>query len=93
MKDVEATIAVSVIIPVYNEEKHIEKCIDSLINQTYPCERMEWIVVDGNSTDATVKLVEQYINEYPLRIINNPKRKTPISFEQPQIVQTVQKGT
>ena len=92
MKDVEATIAVSVIIPVYNEEKHIEKCIDSLINQTYPCKRMEWIVVDGNSTDATVKLVEQYINEYPLRIINNPKRKTPISFEQPQIVQTVQKG-
>ena len=80
MKEAEATIEVSVIIPVYNEEKYIESCIGSLINQTYPREKMEWIVIDGNSTDATVKLIEQYTDEYPLRIITNPKRKTPISL-------------
>lgn len=75
-----ATVDVSVIIPVYNEQKHIESCVDSLIKQTYPRERMEWIVIDGNSTDATVKLLERYTNEYPLRVINNPKRKTPVSL-------------
>ena len=80
MKEVKATIEVSVVIPVYNEEKHIGSCINSLINQTYPREKMEWIFVDGNSTDGTVKLMEQYIKEYPLKIITNPKRKTPISL-------------
>lgn len=80
MRDVETTIEVSVIIPVYNEEKYIESCIISLINQTYPREKMEWIVIDGNSTDETVKIIEKYNKEYPLKIINNPKRKTPISL-------------
>ena len=45
---------VSIIIPLYNEEKYVSKCVESLIKQTYPKSQMEWIFVDGNSTDKTV---------------------------------------
>ena len=40
-------VVVSIIIPLYNEEKYIDACIQSLIKQTYPSENMEWILVDG----------------------------------------------
>lgn len=49
---------VSVIIPAYNREKTIVKCLDSVINQTY--RPFEVIVVDDASNDNTVKLVEEY---------------------------------
>lgn len=71
---------VSVILPVYNEEKFIEACIQSLIEQSYPKESMEWIVVDGNSTDKTVALISQYLDEYPIILLSNMDRKTPISL-------------
>ena len=73
-------VEVSVIIPVYNEEKYIEKCINSLIDQNYPREKMEWIIIDGNSSDHTLEIIKQYINDYPIVLANNPKRKTPISL-------------
>lgn len=68
-------IIVSVIIPVYNEEKYIEKCIQSLIEQTYSLLNMEWIFVDGMSTDDTVNIIKQYIAQYPIRLFENKKRK------------------
>ena len=37
------SILVSVVMPVYNEEKYIDKCIQSLLQQDYPVENMEWI--------------------------------------------------
>ncbi len=80
MKDDASAIIVSVIIPVYNEEKHIEGVIKSLINQTYPCENMEWIFVDGYSSDKTQEIIESYQNEYPIRLIINKIRKTPSSL-------------
>ena len=48
-------VEVSVVIPVYNEERHIKKCINSLLQQDYPLEKVEFIFVDGNSTDKTVR--------------------------------------
>ncbi|MCK5832059.1 glycosyltransferase [bacterium] len=51
---------VSVIIPVYNFEKYIAKCIDPLLNQEYPKESFEIIVVDNGSTDATPEIVQRY---------------------------------
>lgn len=72
-------IDVSVIIPLYNEEKYIEVCMDSLINQTFPIRKTEWIFVDGQSTDNTVKLIERCKtrDKYPIIILVNKKRKTP----------------
>ena len=65
-------IIVSVVMPVYNEEKYIEKCIDSLLLQDYPIEKMEWIFVDGGSKDQTVEILEKYQLRFPklIKIFN-----------------------
>lgn len=55
---------VSVVIPVYNEEKYIKNCLNSLINQSE--EPDEIIVVDNNCIDKTIKIVKKYKN---IRII------------------------
>ena len=73
-------VTVSVIIPLYNEEKYVEKCIASLTEQTYPIQQMEWILVDGNSTDKTVEIIERYKASYPITLLHNEKRKTPYAL-------------
>jgi len=52
---------VSVIVPVYNSEKTIRRCLDSLLNQKYEGE-YEVIIVDDGSKDATASIVAQYKN-------------------------------
>lgn len=52
--------SISVVLPVYNGEKHILKCIESLLSQSYPQERVEIIIVDNGSTDKTLELLERY---------------------------------
>ena len=52
-----ATPLVSVIIPVYNCEKYVTTCIDSIYNQDY--DNIEIIVIDDGSTDRTVELIEK----------------------------------
>lgn len=51
---------VSIIIPARNEEKHIGRCLDSLLAQDYPSELMEIIVVDDQSDDRTASIVKSY---------------------------------
>lgn len=68
----------SVICPIYNEEKYIAKCIESIIKQDYPKEDLEVLFVDGMSTDRTREIVEQYATSFPyIRLIDNPKRIVP----------------
>lgn len=73
---------VSIMIPLYNEEKHISKCVESLIKQTYPKSQMEWIFVDGISTDKTADVINEYVakGEYPIVLLTNEKRKTPYAL-------------
>lgn len=49
---------VSIITIVYNGEKHLEKTILSVINQTYP--NIEYILIDGGSTDSSVSIIRSY---------------------------------
>ena len=49
---------ISVIIPVYNKEKYVRKCIDSVLEQTY--DNLEIILVDDGSTDGSGEICEQY---------------------------------
>jgi len=51
-------VKVSIITVVYNGAEHIRDCIDSVISQTYS--NIEYIVVDGNSTDGTVTIIQSY---------------------------------
>jgi glycosyltransferase involved in cell wall biosynthesis len=50
---------VSIIIPAHNEERHIEKCLESLLTQDY--QDVEIIIVDNGSSDNTPKIVERYV--------------------------------
>jgi glycosyltransferase involved in cell wall biosynthesis len=50
----------SIIVPVYNGERTIGTCLESLLDQTYPRERYEIIVVDNGSTDNTRELIKKY---------------------------------
>ncbi len=65
---------VSIIVPVYNVEKYIEKCIRSLLNQTF--KDYEIIVVIDGSTDASEKIVRDIQKENPekIKIINQAKK-------------------
>lgn len=68
----------SVICPIYNEEKYIAKCIDSILAQDYPKDDLEVIFVDGMSKDRTREIVAEYIGKYPfIRLIDNPDRIVP----------------
>lgn len=68
----------SVICPIYNEEKYIAKCIDSMLEQDYPKDDLEIILVDGMSTDNTRKIVADYAKQYSfIRLIDNPNRIAP----------------
>ncbi|KDE54712.1 glycosyltransferase family 2 protein [Methanoculleus sp. MH98A] len=49
---------ISVVVPTYNEEQNIERCLASLADQTVPRETYEIIVVDGDSKDRTRELAE-----------------------------------
>ena len=49
---------VSIIIPVYNVEKYVEQCLDSVVKQTYP--NVEIIIVENGSTDNTLMKLEKY---------------------------------
>lgn len=75
-------IKVSVIVPLYNEEKYIKDFIVSLANQTFPVEQMEWIFADGRSTDRTVEIINSFVEEhkYPIILLDNEKRKTPYAL-------------
>lgn len=68
----------SVICPIYNEEKYIAKCIESMLEQDYPKDDLEIILVDGMSKDRTREIVAEYAKKYPfIRLINNPHRIAP----------------
>jgi len=53
----------SIIIPTHNSEKTILKCVDSLVNQSYPREKFEIIVVDDGSTDKTLEIVKNKVDD------------------------------
>lgn len=63
------TKALSVIVPAYNVEQYIEKCLDSILQQTVPFE-YEIIVVDDGSTDSTGNLLKNYENKDNIRILH-----------------------
>ena len=68
----------SVICPIYNEEKYIAKCIDSILNQDYPKNDLEVLFVDGMSTDRTREIVKEYASRYSfIKLIDNPNKIVP----------------
>lgn len=72
---------VSIVIPTKNEAKYLPRVIDSLLNQDYPREDMEILIVDGMSTDHTRETIEQYRMKFRfIRLIDNPQVYTVFAF-------------
>ncbi len=57
-----------ILIPARNEEKNIEACVRSVLNQTYPPDRFHVTVIDDHSTDATAQIVEKLTQTWPDRL-------------------------
>lgn len=54
---------VTVVVPVYNVEKYLERCINSLVNQTYT--PLEIILVNDGSTDNSPAMCDYFAQKYP----------------------------
>lgn len=64
----ELTPTISIIIPTLNAERTLAVCLDSILNQDYPHDKIEIIIVDGGSKDNTLKIAESRVD----KIIRNP---------------------
>ncbi|MGI6241179.1 MAG: glycosyltransferase family 2 protein [Candidatus Omnitrophota bacterium] len=66
---------VTVIIPCRDEEKYIAQCLDSVLAQNYPPDRMEILIADGMSTDRTRHILEEYAaKDSRVRWFDNPRK-------------------
>jgi len=66
-------VNVSIIVPVYNVEKYLEKCLESIINQTL--KNLEIICVNDGSTDNSLQILEDYAKkDQRIKIINKKNR-------------------
>ena len=52
---------ISVIVPVYNVEKYIKQCLESILNQTY--KNLEIIIVDDGTKDSSGKICDEILNQ------------------------------
>ncbi len=69
---------VSIICPIRNEKSFIQSCIDTLLSQDYPKDKMEIILVDGMSNDGTREIIKDNIEQYPqIKLIDNPRKIVP----------------
>jgi len=67
---------VSVILPVYNAEKHLKECLQSLLSQNYPF--IQIIAIDDHSKDNSFKILKQFQKQYKgLEVSRNKKRYGP----------------
>ncbi|MGN6802067.1 MAG: glycosyltransferase family 2 protein [Ginsengibacter sp.] len=74
-------VFLTVIIPTYNEEKYISLCIESIIKQDFPNNRIEVFFIDGNSTDRTRKIISDYAKRYSyISLLLNPAKYVPFAM-------------
>src|ERR1700730_3529782 len=72
---------VSIIIPCRNEVRFIASCLESILNNGFPFEQLEVLVVDGMSDDGTRTIINEYVLRYSLiRLLDNPHKATPYAL-------------
>ncbi|MFA6924474.1 MAG: glycosyltransferase [Bacteroidales bacterium] len=79
----------SIIIPVRNEEENITDCLQSIIEQTYPKDFFEIIVIDDNSTDSTVEKIKAIHSEISIKLIELKGEK---SFKKEAILEGIKQA-
>lgn len=69
---------ISVIVPIFNSEKYIDRCLESLLNQTY--KNIEIILVDDGSIDDSVLICKKYANKYKNVILIELENNKGVSY-------------
>ncbi len=74
----EETPFVSIIIPVRNAERTLDKTFEYLLNAKYPRDKMELVIADGGSTDKTLDVIRQWQQKYPfIKLVEVPNCPSP----------------
>lgn len=70
-------VSVSVVVPVYNAENYIERCVECLLNQTL--KDLEVIFIDDGSTDNSGRLLDEWCNKAPdiFKVIHSDRDRGP----------------
>ena len=64
---------ISLIVPVYNVEDFVARCLNSLLEQNMSYEDYEIIIVNDGSTDSSLEIIQPYLEKYPnCKLINKP---------------------
>ncbi len=72
---------ISIIMPIRNEADFIERAIKSVLNQDWPAEKMEVLIVDGMSNDGTREIVKELsLTDNRIKMLDNPRRIVPAAM-------------
>jgi len=72
---------ISVVLACYNEERYIINAIKTVQDMDYPQDLTEILIVDGGSTDNTLKIVSEYAEKYKnIKLYHNPRKISPVAF-------------
>jgi glycosyltransferase involved in cell wall biosynthesis len=71
----------TVVMPCRNEARYIGACLESILETRYPLDRLEVLVVDGQSTDGTRDIVAAFAAQQPvIRLLDNPQQVVPTAL-------------
>jgi cellulose synthase/poly-beta-1,6-N-acetylglucosamine synthase-like glycosyltransferase len=80
---------VTIIMPVKNFERTIEKTFEYLMNVDYPHEAWEWVIADGGSNDKTIEIIKNWQKKYPfIKLVEIPNCPSP-GFARNKALETV----
>ena len=72
---------VTIVMPCRNERRHIRECLESVLGNGYPLDRLEILVVDGESEDGTRAIITEYAQRYAcVRLLSNSRRIIPAAL-------------
>ncbi len=78
--------SVSILIAARNEEENIERCLQSLISQDYPVQRMEILIGDDDSTDSTFAIAQKYSESHDFIQVVKTKRPTELCIAKANVL-------
>ncbi len=65
---------VTVIIPIRNEERYLAACLESVLTNDYPLDRVEVLLMDGMSTDGSLEIAKSFVERFPnICLLDNPR--------------------
>lgn len=70
---------VSIVVPVYNAEKYLDQCIQSILNQDLGLDKIELVLVNDGSKDGSGKICERYAAEYPDNVVYIDQKNAGVS--------------